>query len=360
MKLARHLANARYALSWRKPALAWRIGRAYLDLALKRRTPLRYIDVCTQLACNLECSHCFAEAFPRTRSGSVPLSADEWRGVIDQCRDLGAIAVGFTGGEPLLDRRLPELIAASRPGSMLILVNTNGTLLTGRRARELRTAGADVIQISLDSGLESEHDAFRRSRGSFRAALEGLDAALRAGLKATIVPTVSHANLRTEGFARLVALAREKGVLLNLSLAAAVGNWAGQQDLLLTKDDSAWLDALIAREPHVRRDFETNYWTRGCGAATEKLYLTPFGDVLPCPYMHLVFGNVRETPVAAIRLRMLAIAPLEGYAPRCLVAEDRGFMERYLTPGPLAAAGLLASTADGVSRSVAAEWRPPR
>lgn len=80
----------------------------------------------------------------------------------------------------------------------------------------------------------------------------------------------------------------------------------------------------------MRRDFETNYWTQGCGAATEKLYVSPFGDVLACPYMHISFGNVREASLAKIRERMLENPFLTGFHPRCLTAEDREFIDNYL------------------------------
>jgi hypothetical protein len=80
----------------------------------------------------------------------------------------------------------------------------------------------------------------------------------------------------------------------------------------------------------VRRDFETNYWTQGCGAATEKRYVSPFGDVLACSHMHIAFGNVRETRLADIRARMLEDPFLRDFHPRCLTAEDREFIDNHL------------------------------
>ncbi|KAF0242087.1 MAG: radical SAM [Planctomycetota bacterium] len=166
--------------------------------------------------------------------------------------------------------------------------------------------------------------------GAFAATQRSFDIAREAGLLVAAVPTVSHRNLRTEGFRALVEWARREDILVNLSMASPVGNWAGNEDCLLTPDDLAFLNDLVARTPHVRRDFETNFWQLGCGAATEKLYFTPFGDVVPCPYMHISFGNVRQTPVREIREKMLANRFLRGFAPACLVAEPGEFLDRYL------------------------------
>ncbi len=70
--------------------------------------------------------------------------------------------------------------------------------------------------------------------------------------------------------------------------------------------------------------------TQGCGAAIEKLYVTPFGDVIPCPYMHISFGNVREASLGAIREKMLANHYLKGFHAQCLTAEDEEFMDKHL------------------------------
>jgi MoaA/NifB/PqqE/SkfB family radical SAM enzyme len=344
MELSRFVYNFRYAVNWRKPRLAARIARAYADLAVGRRQPLRYIDVNVGLACNLRCSHCFAENLKI--KGGTELSNDEWKLVIDQCADLGAIAIGFTGGEPLVYPRLFDLIRLADPGRILIVVCTNGTLMTPEIARRLKAAGVDIVQMSVDSGEAAEHDAFRGKAGAFAKTMTAFREAREAGLKVAAVPTVSHDNINTPGFRQIIEWARREDILVNLSMASPVGEWAGNTSCLLTEEDLAELQRLVTSTPHVRRDFETNYWTEGCGAATEKLYFSPFGDVIPCPYMHISFGNVRDTPVAAIRAKMLANPYLAGFHPRCLTAEDRGFIEEYLPTQSLKNAPL--PTADAV------------
>lgn len=327
MKLARFLYNFRYGFNPRKPRLLARAARSYLSI-LRGGEPLRYMDLNVGLACNLRCEHCFSENFKR--DGAVEMTDAEWRRVIDECAALGMIAIGFTGGEPLAYKRIYDLIELSDPGRFVIIVCTNGVLLTPDAARRLKRAGVDVVQISVESALPEEHDRFRGRDGAHAATLRAVDAALDAGLKVTAVPTVSRGTIRTEGFRRLVSWSSRKGILLNLSLAAPVGPWAGDAGVLMTADDRRDLDRLVASTRHVRRDFETNYLRQGCGAANEKLYFTPYGDVLACPYMHISFGNVRSDPVAEIRRRMLQNRYLRGYHPRCLVAEDAEFIERFM------------------------------
>jgi MoaA/NifB/PqqE/SkfB family radical SAM enzyme len=328
LALSRFLYNYRYGAHWHKPKLLYRIASSYAKLALSDAHPLRYVDVNVGLGCNLTCEHCFAENL-KTSDGEE-LNKAEWQSVIDQCIDLGAISVGFTGGEPLAYAKLEQMIEMAHPDRMLIIIVSNGTLLTPERARSLKDAGADVMLISLDSGIREEHDAFRGKQGAFDLAMRAFDVARDAGLKVAAVPTVSHDNIHSEGFERIIDWGAREKLLVILSYAAPSGNWSGKLEFLLTPEDCAHLDQLIKRNPHVRRDFETNYWTLGCGAGNEKLYFTPTGDVIPCPYMHISFGNVREDSVAEIRGRMLANPYLEGFHPRCLVAEETEFIQRFL------------------------------
>lgn len=328
MKLARFLYNYRYSANWRKPRLLLRILKAYAQLTVLRKQPLRYVDVNIGLACNLRCQHCFAENF-KFRGGKE-LSNEEWRDVFDQCADLGTIAIGFTGGEPLVYPRLFDLIRLSRPERMLTIIVSNGVALTPDLAKRLKDAGADVMVISLDSAIAEEHDEFRGREGAFGKTMEAFDIARAAGLKVAAVPTVSHYNIRSQGFNRIIEWGAQEKILVILSYAAPIGAWAGNSECLLTEEDSAHLDHLIRTNPHLRRDFETNYLTQGCGAGSEKLYFTSYGDVIPCPFMHISFGNVREMSVKEIRDRMLANPYLEGFDRQCLVAEHKEFIDKYL------------------------------
>jgi MoaA/NifB/PqqE/SkfB family radical SAM enzyme len=329
VKLASYYYNFFYGVHLRKPRLMWRIAKNYTAIMLKKAMPLRYIDACVTLSCNIRCDHCFAENFKA--NGRQELSRSEWRNIVDQCHELGNLAIGFTGGEPLLYGQLEDLISQCRPWETLILVSTNGMYLTAARARSLYRAGVDVAQVSVESIDPDEHNEFRHDSQAFGKTMQGIRNAVAAGIKVAVVPTVSHLNVRSAGFLGLLEWAYRKRLMVNLALATPMGNWNARMDVLLTEEDFTVIDELVARYPNVRRDFETNYFRRGCGAATEKLYFTPYGDVLSCPYMHISFGNVRDRAVADLRRDMLSTRELAGYHPKCLVAEDSLFIENRLS-----------------------------
>jgi len=58
--------------------------------------------------------------------------------------------------------------------------------------------------------------------------------------------------------------------------------------------------------------------------------ITKYGDVMPCPYIHVSLGNFFEEPLKAIIERGLRIKYFGEYVDTCLVAEDRNFIDKYI------------------------------
>ena len=63
----------------------------------------------------------------------------------------------------------------------------------------------------------------------------------------------------------------------------------------------------------------------------EAIYITPFGDVLCCPFIHISFGNLHDESLRTIRERALGYNFLAEHAKQCLAAEDRAFIGSYVS-----------------------------
>lgn len=141
--------------------------------------------------CNLRCVHCYMEGAP-TRQERLPL-----RAVLDAVEESEALGIGtlyLTGGEPLMYRGLADVLAAAAgvPG-LQTTVCTNGTLVKERHATLFSDAGVRV-NVSID-GDEAYHDRFRAVEGALRRSERGIRTLVEAGLRLTIVSTISRANL---------------------------------------------------------------------------------------------------------------------------------------------------------------------
>ncbi len=319
----------KYAFNIRKPLSILRILKGYFNLLVLKRAPLRYVDVAVGYSCNLRCAHCSASKFPKQNAGT--LSLQEYKNLAKQCLEMGVISVGFTGGEPTLYPGLEEIMKAFQPRKTMIALVTNATLLDQEKIKHFKNLGVDILCISLDSYFEEEHDAFRGVKGAYRKALNSIQLALENKLKVIVAATVTHDNIRSEGIKRLIELTKKMNILLVFGLACPSGKWSKEDErILLNEEDIRYMNELFLEYPHLRRDFESNWFRKGCSAGNEKLYFTPYGDVLPCPFIHISFGNVRDTPLQTIRSRLLNIPEFKGYPQKCLAGEDLQFSRKYV------------------------------
>lgn len=333
----------RYGLRLNKPRFLWRVLTGYLRAGQIRPVPLKYVDFAFDYRCNLRCQHCFATALHSRRP---KLSLEEYRTIARECERMGVLHVSFQGGEPLLlPRELESIIGAFGADRFYIAITTNGTMLTPERLTWLKRIGVDKITVSLDSMTPGVHDAFRGVPGTFAKAMAGIEHALGKGFRVTINTTLTHQNLHSEGTAKIFEFSRQRRVIVNPIFAAPAGRWTGTTKFMLTPDDVAYVTALQKENPYLRRDLDSNYFGRGCPAVKEVLYVSPTGDVLPCPFLHISLGNLHDEPLSVIRARGLAYPPFAAYSPQCYAAEIRPFTRRILAaskktgkmPVPLAA-----------------------
>jgi cyclic pyranopterin phosphate synthase len=151
-----------------------------MSLADRHGRPLRSLRVSVTDRCNLRCGYCMPEPDYTWLPRADLLSFEEIGRLVGVCVGLGVDRVRLTGGEPLLRRDLPTLVAqlAARPGLEDLALTTNGVLLAPA-VRPLRQAGLHRVTVSLDTLQPDRFERLTRSR-DHAAVLEGIGAAADA------------------------------------------------------------------------------------------------------------------------------------------------------------------------------------
>jgi GTP 3',8-cyclase len=152
---------------------------------------IEYLRISVTDKCNLRCVYCMPEeGLPWLRREQI-LTFEEIAQIVREFAALGLRRVRITGGEPLVRRDVAGLIRMIRavPGIADLALSTNAVLL-GPLARELRAAGVDRVNVSLDSLVAERVDAIARRPGSYDAILRGLTAAEEAGFAPIKINTV--------------------------------------------------------------------------------------------------------------------------------------------------------------------------
>lgn len=147
--------------------------------------PLHDLRLSVIEACNFRCGYCMpADRVPDDHGmdAASRLSFDEIETLVRGFARLGVRKLRLTGGEPLLRKRLPELVArlAAIDGIEDLALTTNGSLLA-KQARALREAGLRRITVSLDALDPALFRALSGGRGELVGVLAGVAAAEAAG-----------------------------------------------------------------------------------------------------------------------------------------------------------------------------------
>ena len=192
-----------------------------------RKPAVDYLRISITNRCDFRCRYCMPPSGVELKRHADIVTYEEIVRFTEAAVAAGITRVRVTGGEPLVRRQCPELIArlACLPGITDLALTTNGSRLA-RFAAGLKAAGLRRINISIDS-LEPERFAAITGGGSLDAVLAGLERALELGFDPVKVNVVMQAGIEKD-LEAFVALARELPVHVRFIEHMPVGrNFSG-------------------------------------------------------------------------------------------------------------------------------------
>jgi len=182
--------------------------------------------------CNFRCPYCMPEAefhaeyeFLRKQER---LSYDQIVRVAASASALGVSKIRLTGGEPLLDKNICDLVEriAALPRIDDLALTTNGMLLAPI-AEKLARAGLHRVTVSLDSLDKEIFRTMSGGRGDLNAVLAGIEAAVAAGLGPIKINVVVQRGVNDSGVLDLLDHFRGTGIIVRLIEFMDVGNRNG-------------------------------------------------------------------------------------------------------------------------------------
>ena len=196
------------------------------------RRPLHDLRISLLDRCNFRCPYCmpaseYHEDYEFLRRPDR-LTHDEILVVARAAASLGVSKLRLTGGEPLLDRKLPDLVAglAELPGIDDLAMTTNAMLLAPK-AQDLVEAGLHRVTISLDSLDDQVFNVMSGGRGDLRKVLEGIESAEEAGLSPIKINVVVQRGVNDHTVLDLLDHFRGTGHIVRLIEFMDVGNRNG-------------------------------------------------------------------------------------------------------------------------------------
>ncbi|MGH9106930.1 MAG: GTP 3',8-cyclase MoaA [Acidimicrobiales bacterium] len=283
--------------------------------------------------CNFRCRYCMPSEEMRWLPRSEILTFEEIErvaGVLVEHFGIGSIRV--TGGEPTARAHLPQLVARLARLPVELSMTTNGAAL-GHLARPLAEAGLHRVTISLDSLCPERFAAITR-RDMLGKVLEGVDAALEAGLRPVKLNVVLMRGVNDDEVVDLARFGRERGVevrFIEFMPLDGAGEWSSDK-VVPAAEILERVGAAFALEPLP---------TRGAEPAERYRYLDGGGLV------GIVASVTRPFCEACDRVRLTA----EGALRSCLFAVRERDLRAVLRGG-----GTDDDLAEAIEAEVATKW----
>ncbi len=251
--------------------------------------------------CQCRCVHCFLG--PKLNNNKDEMSSEAIFSLIREAKCLGFLEIIFFGGEPLLRKDISELVKYASERGLLTSLITNGVLLDNEKAKELKEAGLSICNVSLDSASSKEHNSLRGLEACFEKAVEGINHVLSNGIKCSIFTYAKTDDVREgslEDLRALISLGRSLGIWKMIILfPMASGNWICGTEHMFTKEEREKVRALH-NPPFTVMEFPRE--DGQCKAGKRMIYITPQGDVSPCPAIPDFFGNAtKESMISTLK-----------------------------------------------------------
>ena len=333
-------------------------------------------------ACNLHCKHCYATA---GKTWKDELTTKEAKHAIDIFDRAGVTIIAFSGGECLVRPDILELTRYTSDKGIYVAMATNGTLITKKKAGEMKDAGVQFVQISLDGANAKTHDEFRGIKGAFDKTSQGIKNCVEEGFFTEVSTTVTKYNYKE--VPDIVELSERWGADWFMAYNfVPTGRGKDILDMDITPDEredmlkSLWTELknrkinVLSTAPQFARvalqqepDSEekivpTHFYNPklsgqlvnlaefigGCGAGRFYMGMRANGDLQPCVFFPIKLGNIKEDDFEDLwrnnpilkDLRNKDI--LEGNCSKCEYryycggcrARAYGYTGNYLAPDP--------------------------
>ena len=308
---------------WPSRAFDIMVARGGLNLTaagtpLKAQVDTAVLAITRQ--CAYECVYCY-EHNNLGEEESVPI--ERWKEVVRDLQAQGISIITFSGGEPMLRfEGLMELVKAVDKNLSDIHVHTSGNGVTQENAMALKQAGVAAVAVGLDDVDPNRHDEIGRNAKASEDAVKALQLFREAGLFTYINMCLSKDMAKTDELHKFFLLAKSLDVgFVRLLEPKPCGGYLDEnmEDLFSEKDRKTVTE--FYREVNRDKKYK-DYPIISYDAYFEKpehlgcmmgghshFHIDSLGNVEPCVFMPVSFGNIMEEDILDIFARMREAIP---------------------------------------------------
>ncbi|NPA69660.1 MAG: radical SAM protein [Crenarchaeota archaeon] len=297
--------------------------------------------------CVLKCPHCYRNS---SHLSTDELSHDDCIKIIDKIASVGTRLLVFSGGEPLLRKDIYDLVSYASSRGLSCAIATSGLLVDEDVVNKLVESGLKFVAISLDSTRPEVHDSFRGVRGLWERAIKAIKLFVDHGVTVQVNFTLCKFN--RDDVLNMVDLCDKLDVdHLHIFHIVPTGRASrSYEDLKLDMRDVLEICLRAVEYGYGRLNVKPTcvpqFWpflkinrpdiyekivkgrAIGCIAARSYIYVSPRGEVYPCPYLPYVIGDLKKNSLRSLLesniVKRLSSRDLKGSCSRCMFKDICG------------------------------------
>lgn len=192
---------------------------------------INYLRISVTDLCNLRCQYCMPEDGVCKLEHEDVLTTEEFYEIAKAFVELGVKKIRITGGEPLVKNGIVELVEKIASLDLKELAMTTNGLLLPKYAEDLKKAGLDRVNVSLDTLDAKKYSEITRGGDLFEV-LKGIDEAKRVGLTPIKINSVLIGDFNIDEIENFVYITKEEDIdvrFIELMPIGQASNWASEK-----------------------------------------------------------------------------------------------------------------------------------
>ncbi|MHB8126012.1 MAG: radical SAM/SPASM domain-containing protein [Desulfitobacteriaceae bacterium] len=250
-------------------------------------------------ACPYNCQHCYQKL-----DQGKDLEIDTLIRIVKKLQEMGIAFFNIEGGEPfVVYDRLKRLCSVIDTRSE-IWINSTGAGMTGERLVELKEMNVTAIMFSLHSPDAESFNRFMGKDSAWDVMEAGVKMCHEAGLAVAFNTCLLRDDFYNGTFERIMETASGfKACLIQIIKPKSAGGWLEKGDIEFTPEDLTYIKSRV-NQYNLEKEFsqypaisaqiiEEDKAVFGCTAGgTDRFYINAKGDLQPCEFLNISFGNI--------------------------------------------------------------------
>ena len=296
-------------------------------------------------ACTFKCLHCY-----QRKDKGEDIELNLVLKTIKDIQDAGVAFLNIEGGDAFLKFDTLSKILDSLDDSMEVWVNTTGANVTKEKLQILKDKGMCGLMVSIHNTTPKKHDNFVNVDGAYNMAISTLNWCKEIGLSSAINTVLENDKIKNNELSKIMELAKNLCVnFVQVIHPKRAGLWLSNEEL--SKNDNLTIDYVLRAHKYYNSSFKKGYPALpaqveeeqphkfGCTAGgIDRFYIGASGEVQPCEFLNISFGNVKEEEFNVIfnRMRKAFSTPRQDWLCQNLSSKIYNIMKEHnITKTPI-------------------------